>query len=130
MGAPRAEALRSSLRLPAFGRKLIDLRKRGLRPESIIVVGIDSWDYGKAYARVVVSKDKLAHQLNFAFVAALDVAIVWIPEITAIDRRDSVARQVLKFDPASLRIIQMADPVVWLWIKSRAHGLEMPEYLA
>jgi hypothetical protein len=101
-----------------------------LRPESIIIVAIDSWNYGKAYARVVISKDQPAHHLNFAFVAALDVAIVWIPEITPIDRRDAVARQVLKFDPASLRVIEMADPVVWLWIKSRAHGLEMPEYLA
>lgn len=117
------------LRLPAYGRDLLELRRRGLRPESIVIVAIDSWAYGMAYARVVVSKELAPAEINFAFVAALDVAIVWLPDITTTERRDAVARQVLKFDPVSLRVIEIADPVRWLWIKSRAQGVEMPEYL-
>lgn len=119
-----------SLRLPPFGRELLELRQRGMRPASGIICAIDTWDYGRAYARVVVSKELAPQELTFNFVAGLDVAVVWVPTITSIERRDAVARQLMKFDPASLRIIEVADPIGWIWVKSRARGVEMPEFLS
>ena len=116
------------LRLPAYGRELLDIRQRGMRPESIIIVAIDSWDYGKAFARVVLPQDLPADVVNFVFVAGLDVAVVWLPKVTEIARRDAVVRQILKFSPRSLRVIEIACPVGWLWIKSVAHGIELPEF--
>lgn len=122
--------MQPGLRLPPFGKELLELRKRGMRPESIIICAIDTWRYGMAYARVVIPEDLQPEEVTFAFVAGLDVAIVWLPEITSIERRDAVARQILKFDPISLRIVEVADPIGWIWIKSRAKGVEMPEFLS
>lgn len=117
-------------RLPAFGRELLELRRQGLRPEGLLVVALDTWEFGKAYARAVIAKDVEPANTNFAFVADLDVALIWLPTLTPIARRDAAIRRILFFNPASLRVIVMADPVGWIWVKSHARGLEMPEMAA
>lgn len=45
------------LRLPAFGRELLDLRRRGLVPGRTVVVSLDSWKWGRGYPQLVVTDD-------------------------------------------------------------------------
>lgn len=116
-------------RLPPFGRSIRDLRLRGLVPATMIVVGLDTWDYGKAHARCVIPIDFDPSDFNFDFIAGLDTAVVRIPSLTTLERRDHALRALLACDPISLRCIEMTDPIEWLWVKSRKHGLEKPEYL-
>lgn len=116
-------------RLPPFGRALRELRLRGMVPTSQIVVSLDTWNYGRAFAQVVIPPELDPSILNFDFIAGLDCVVVRDPEITAEDRRDAVLRELLANDPASLRCIDLGDPVRWLWVKSRQVGIELTAYM-
>jgi len=116
-------------RLPPFGRELMAMREQGLVPANgMCVVSLDSWDYGRAYARCVVTPDLHPGELNFAFVAAIDVVLVHVPTLTTIARRDAFIRELLKCRPTTLRVCAVADVMTWTWIKSRRVGVELEEF--
>lgn len=121
--------------LPAYGRELLDLRRRGLVPECHVFFGdvlvvLDDWKAGTAIRlyRMVIAKDHDPALLEFSMVAGLDVIIAYKPSVTMCERRDAALRQILRAEPASLRVIDLEAPSLGFWIKSRKHGLEMPEY--
>jgi hypothetical protein len=128
--AKRGDAARfGRKRLPPFGRELLNIRMRGLVPATMIVVGLDTWNYGMAYARCVIPANSEPVDFNFDFVAGLDTVVIREPSLTTPERRDSALRELLACNPASLRCIELSDPIEWLWVKSRKNGLEKPEYL-
>lgn len=95
---------------------------------NVIVVSLDTWQYGKAYSRCVVPPDLDPAELDLCFVAALDVILVFEPQRTAIERRDALIRELLKCRPTTLRVCAMGDVIRWTWIKSRAVGIELEEF--
>ena len=116
-------------RLPPFGRKLLTLRISGFVPAAYaVIVALDSWKIAKLLPRVVLPNDLDPAQVNFSMLAALDVAIAWTQTITPIERRDEAIRSILKFSPASLRVIDMESPELGFWIVSHKNGLERPEF--
>lgn len=128
-GADRNRQSATRRRLPPFGRELVEMRKAGLVPgNNTVVVSLDSWDWGKAYARVVVPPEIDPSQLDFCFVAGLDVVVVCDPSRTPLERRDALARAILPYQPTTLRVVLMGDPVQWIWIKSRAVGVELDKF--
>jgi hypothetical protein len=124
-----ASYISSGKRLPAFGRELLQIRQRGLAPDCpLIAVCLDGWTWGKAYARCVIPPDLDPLHADLRFVAGLDTVLILSPSVTTIERRDATIRQLLACLPASLRSLEIADPILWTWIKSRKHGLELMEY--
>jgi hypothetical protein len=121
-------AQRTQRKLPAYGRELLALRRRGLVPTQYTVIVIDDWKLASAFPRVVVAEDADPRLLDFSMLADLDVTIVWRPTRTAIERRNAVVAEALAIAPASLRVFDL-DNVDVLWVKSRARGIECPEYL-
>jgi len=120
---------RQHLRLPPFGKDLMTLREQNMVPSNnLVIVSLDSWDYGKRYARVVVPADLDPAILNFAFVAGLDVFLVYDGARTTLERRDAVIRQLLRNRAATLRCLAMGDPCEWKWITSRGIGIELREF--
>lgn len=117
-------------RLPAFGREILDLRRRGLVPAGRVVVALDTWDYGKNRARVVVAQDADPAALDFSFLAGLDVELVWLPLSTPRPRCDALIGAVLAHRPERLLmwIVGGEQPTELVWIKSKLVGVERAEY--
>lgn len=99
-------------RLPAFGRELLALRRRGLVPERNLCVGhvvivLDRWQWGRSYSsRLVVAPDLEPRELDFSAVAGLDVTIFWSAQYSRPDRflelQDTVVR-------AGARVVQVFE---------------------
>jgi hypothetical protein len=125
----RAERGRSHGRLPPYGREILDLRERGLIPVGRMFVALDTWSHGKSYARVVVTPDLDPSELDFTFLAGLDVELVWLPEVTSVERRDAAIRAILRCLPERLMLWTAGGDVPRLtWIKSNAVGVELQEF--
>lgn len=115
-------------RLPAFGREILELRRKGLVPQGGVIVAIDTWNYGTHRARVVIAPDVDPGALDYSFLAALDVELVWLPKVTSAARRDVTIRAILRCNPKRLLMWAIgADPEV-VWIKSVLVGIERAEY--
>ena len=129
---PRAmTATASRKRLPPYGRELMQMREAGLVPANeTIVVGLDTWNYGRAFARCVIPPDLEPADCNLAFVAGLDVIVVYEPARTMPERRAALVRELLRMNPTTLRTVAMGDPIEWKWVKSRAVGIELTEFAA
>ena len=124
---------RITKRLPAYGRGLLETRRRGLvPPRPHVVVCLDGWDWGKKYylrSRVVVPPDLDPRNTDFRFVAGLDVVLIYDPEITRPERVDATVGELLPCLPASLRTLAVGDPVCEItFVKSRAVGIELDSY--
>lgn len=116
-------------RLPAFGRELLELRRRGLVPDPPeVFVSLDSWKWAPRRTRVVVAPDVESVELDFSFVAGLDVWMGWWPGTTVITRRDTTIRAILAALPQRLIVVAYEDPVCFIWIKSTQVGIELAEF--
>lgn len=118
----------SPFRLPAFGRELVELRRRGLVPGRPVVVSLDSWRWGKAYPRLVVPADLEPEVADFSAIAGIDCFLAWSSKNTTIARRDSIIRALVRCAPCFLWSCDMAAPEESFIVISRARGLELPEY--
>jgi hypothetical protein len=119
---------RERLALPAFGRELLELRRRGFVPGRTVVVSLDSWRYGKLYQRLVVPDDLDPQVVDFRMIAGLDVFVAWSSARTRVDRRDSLIRALVRCLPRFLWCCDIAAPQESFIVVSRARGLELPEY--
>lgn len=115
-------------KLPAYGRKILELRRKGLVPKGRVIVSLDSWDYGKRYARVVVPPDVDPAALDFSFLAGLDVEIVWSPYLTTVERRNAAIRAILQRSPERLLMWVIGTVTRLVWIKSKDVGIELAEF--
>jgi hypothetical protein len=129
MNAPSSRAKAPArARLPAFGRKLLALRRQGLVPACRVVVALDKWKHGRSYARVVVPEDTEPNELDFSFLAGLDVELVWSPYLTTVERRNAAIRAILKPSPERLIMWVLGTETRQVWIKSKAVGIELAEF--
>jgi hypothetical protein len=116
-------------RLPAFGRELLDLRRKGLVPNPPeVFVSVDSWDWAKNRTRVVVASDAEPADLDFSFVAGIDVWLGWWPDKTPIERRNATVRAILACLPLRVIMIAHEDTPRFVWIKSVQLGIELAEF--
>lgn len=126
----RAATRTQAKRLPAFGREILELRRRGLRPRGGIILAIDSWNYGigTSRARAVITPDLDPAALDYSFVAGLDVELVWLPKLTPKERLDATIRAVLRCAPQRLLVWNMGEQAGVKVIKSKEVGIELAEY--
>jgi hypothetical protein len=134
MSAVYANRQRPALRLPPYGRELLDLRRRGLVPVrhawfGHILIVIDDWKMAAALPdnRMIVPKELDPAGVNFTMCAGLDIVIVWSCRLTTLARRDKTIQAVMRCKPVSLRIVDMDAPRESFWILSHKYGLERPE---
>lgn len=62
-------------KFPPYGKKLDELRQKGLVPVQRVIVSTD-WSLGAAYPRIVIPADAKPEQLQFRYLAGLHVQIV------------------------------------------------------
>jgi hypothetical protein len=116
-------------KLPAYGRRLMQLRQQGLVPDPPeIIVCLDSWKWARGRARVVVAYDQEPGDLDLSFVAGLDVRVVYRPWITFTGRRDALIRNLVRCGPTRLYVHDQDNPRNDFWVISQLVGLERQEY--
>lgn len=64
------------MKLPAYGKKILDLRKSGKVPFQIVQVVFD-WKLARAFPRLVISETNQADELDFRCLAGLPVQIAY-----------------------------------------------------
>ena len=65
----------STKRFPPYGRKLDQLRRKGLIPCLRVIVST-RWELGAQYPRIVISNNIPVTKINFSFLTGLSVQIV------------------------------------------------------
>jgi hypothetical protein len=121
-------AVHSEIRLPAYGRQLLDLRKRGLVPDRDLVISTDSWKWGIGCPRVVFPQDLDADAADLRFVAGIPCFLAWGSSKTTIERRDAIIRQIVRCKPSRLWCCDMEMPSESFFVITKAKGLEREEF--
>jgi len=122
------------LRLPAFGRELLDIRYRHMVPVrgwcgAHVLIVLDSWKIAaNRWHLVVVPQDDPAN-LDFQGCAGIDCIIIFDARVTEPSRLDATIRAVLRGLPSSLNTFNVVVPHMVRIIKSRAVGLELKEFM-
>lgn len=132
MSAPARNAER--LKLPAYGRELLDIREQGMVPvrgfcNAHLIVSLDSWDLARNRWRLVIAPDDNPLTLDFLGVAGLDVLLAVNSGVSDLTRRNDAARSILRSNPASLIELDARAPHTLRFIKSRKVGIELREFL-
>jgi hypothetical protein len=120
-------------KLPAYGRELLELRKRGLSPKrgfffAHVIVVLDRWDLARGYQRLVIAPDDEPAALDFVAVAGLDVIIVWDSQRSAIDRLATTVEAVLSGQPRELCAFDIRHSHAPKVIRSPALGIERAKF--
>lgn len=89
----------STKRYPPYGKKLDNLRRRGLVPKLRVVIATD-WKIGKLFPRVVITPDQDVHNLRFEYLCGLHVQIAFFEDDHHIDR---LINEVISVRPATLQ---------------------------
>jgi hypothetical protein len=121
------------LRLPAFGRDLLDLREKGLVPRpgwcnANVLIVLDSWTIAAARWHLVVKPDDNPAELDFLGCAGLDCILIYDSRITDRPRLRAAARSVLRRKPSSLAAFDVVVPHRVELIKSHKVGVELAEF--
>jgi len=91
-------------RFPAFGRQIDEIRKRGLIPNRRVIICFD-WEIGKAFPRIVITKECPPERVEFKYLSGLHCQIVFYDR--DIPYLNGLIREVLKIKPASLAVFGM-----------------------
>lgn len=138
MSRPQQQLQR--LKLPAYARPLLELRRKGLVPvEQIsglppitaeISVSLDNWNWRKDRVRVVVAPDMDPAELDFRFVAGLSTLLAWWPDKTPWERCDATIRSILRGGPTRLVMVRSGEKPGFVIIKHSEQGIALPEFFA
>ena len=90
-----------SARYPAYGRQILDARRRGLQPRQQMVITVFSWNLAKAFPRIVIDPLSDFERLDFSYLAGLDV-IIGFNHVEASFVKP-LARAMLKANPRRLQ---------------------------
>jgi hypothetical protein len=122
-------------RIPAYGKDLLDLRRRGFVPKQHplfghVVIALDDWHIGKAIDvyRLVIPSNADPAAMSFSMIAGLEVVLVYATRSLISKRTDAALRAVMRFKPATLRVVIANHPKHGFWVLSHRRGLERPEY--
>lgn len=89
---------------PAYGKKLDELRRKGLIPAMRVIVATD-WKLGAAYPRIVITQDQPVTSLQFNYLSGLHVQIVHYDHDNQI--LESLITEILSVQPESLSVFNM-----------------------
>ena len=84
---------------PAFGKKIMLLRKSGKVPAQVTMVAFN-WKLGRAYPRIIITEDTNTETLQFNYLSGIPVQIVYSCQNAG--RVDAVAQAILKVNPSFL----------------------------
>src|SRR5262245_48895526 len=105
----------SRTRLPAFGRELANLRRRGLVPQAgSIRIAIDDWELRGSradYGHVVVAADHDPAELDFSFLFGLDAWVIFRSNLTDTRRARAVIERISMFNPRRILWIDRDAPI-------------------
>lgn len=85
--------------LPAYAKKIIELRKLGRVPANRVIISFD-WKIGRIYPRIVITNKYPIQDFEFSFLAGLPVEISY--EEKDAYRITELAHEVLKANPVWL----------------------------
>lgn len=97
---------------PPFGKKLDELRRRGLIPAMRVIVTTD-WKLGAAYPRIVITQEQPVISLRFEYLAGLHVQIVYYDHDASIML--DLTAEIQSINPATLAVfnrsaVKRGDP--------------------
>lgn len=92
-------------RFPPFGKKLNQIRRKGLIPSKHVIVATD-WNIGKAFPRIIITEEIPITNLRFDYLAGLNVQIVHFDcdENIMLD----LITEILKINPTTLTTFNMS----------------------
>lgn len=126
---PRTRSAPPRARLPAFGRELLELRRKGLVPNPPqCYVCLDLWEWAIGHTRVVVAPDADPAALDYSMVAGIDVTVLHSLKVTPPARRDALLRALVRANPLRLYAMDIDVPAASFFVKSVAVGVERQEY--
>lgn len=120
-----------TLRLPAYAKELAAARKAGHVPaRGEVIVALDGWEWGKSqgsFARCLIAPDRKIEEVDFRFLAGLDVLVAWSSRVTDGARLMAIARALLAIEPRRLLLLDMKPDArrSVQWVKSVSHGVEI-----
>lgn len=88
-------------RYPAYGKQILEARRRGLQPRQQMVMAVFSWNLAKAFPRIVIDPLSDFDRLDFTYLAGLDV-IVGFNQVE-VSLVEPLARAILKANPRRLQ---------------------------
>ncbi len=91
-------------RFPAYGKKLIELRRAGKVPSRRVMIVFD-WKLARTYPRIVIANDIPLDGLEFSYLAGLPVQIVYRGKDA--HRVNVVAEEIMKVKPSWLAALAM-----------------------
>lgn len=89
---------------PAYGKKLDELRRKGLIPAMRVIVATQ-WHIGKAFPRIVVTQEQPVTSLQFNYLSGLHVQIVHYDQDNQI--LESLILEIQSIQPESLSTFNM-----------------------
>jgi len=89
---------------PPYGKKLDDLRRRGLVPAMRVIVTTD-WKIGGAFPRIIITDDTPVTCLQFNYLNGLYVEVVHYDHDNHI--LESLITEILSIQPATLSAFNM-----------------------
>ena len=92
-------------RYPAYGKRLDELRRKGLIPAKRVIV-TTHWHIGKLYPRIIVTPDTPVSNLQFNYLSGLHVQIVYFDRDEPI-LSDLIA-EILSIQPETLATFNMS----------------------
>ncbi len=91
-------------RFPAYGKKLIELRRAGKVPSRRVMIVFD-WKLARTYPRIVIANDIPLDGLEFSYLAGLPVQIVYRGKDA--HRVNAVSGEIMKVNPSWLATFAM-----------------------
>lgn len=91
-------------RYPPYGKKLNELRRRGLMPALRVIVTTD-WSLGRIFPRIVITGDTPVTNLQFHYLTGLHVQIVHFDSDEQI--LSDLITEILAVKPATLSAFNM-----------------------
>ena len=89
---------------PPFGKKLDELRRKGLIPAMRVIV-TTNWKLGAAYPRIVITQEQPVTSLQFNYLSGLHVQIVHYDHDNQI--LESLITEILSIQPESISKFNM-----------------------
>lgn len=123
----------SRLRLPPFGRELMEVRQRGHVPApgwcgAHVIVVLDDWQIASSRFRLVIPSSDVPENFDFSAIAGLAVILVYDSRRTERERLNAAIRALLRYLPDQLTAFDVARPHAPLIVKSKAVGIELAEF--
>lgn len=90
---------------PPYGKKFVDLRRRGLIPLRRVIVAFD-WSIGKMFPRIIITDDTPVTGLQFNYLVGLHVQVAYSDRDAAI--LPELVNEILTIKPATLSVLNMS----------------------